>query len=241
MCKSALLFSKKDYSLAEAIKYICRDKKFNLTYCLTFPEVIHHVINSKPEILFFDAEHIEFNYSLYKDFVSSKLFFMPKIIILSLNPTFYSLNEPNLTVVDKNNFTDKILQILEQTEEKTSKGLSAEKICEIKNKATKMLYDLGITTKYLGYDYIRELVVHIIEDKRMLRSFNKKLYPKLAMKYNTQVNNIERNIRNAITIASQRSKNKTLFDEISGRCLLSNAGPVPSNKQFITWLVDKIS
>lgn len=240
MCKSALLFSKKDYSLAEALKYICREKKFNLTYCLTFPEVIHHVINSKPEIIFFDSEHINFNYELYQDFVASKLFYTPKIIILSLNPQSYTFLNSNIEIIDKNNFSEKLLKILDNTEEKISKGLSEDRIAEIRAKTTKMLCDLGITTKYLGYDYIRELVVDVVSDKRMLQSFNKKLYPKLAMKYNTQVNNIERNIRNAITIASQRSKNKTLFDEITGRSLLTNAGPVPSNKQFITWLVDKV-
>ena len=35
MCKSAVLFSKRDYSLGEALRPICRNEKVNLVYCLT--------------------------------------------------------------------------------------------------------------------------------------------------------------------------------------------------------------
>lgn len=241
MTKNAILFSKKDYSLADGIRYVCRENKVNLTYCLNFPEVLHNIIDSNPEILFFDLENIKFPVSTYNDFINTKLFYMPKIVLLSPNPEKdIEYEGANIAVVDKRNFTEKIVEIMSSVEEKSAKPLPSERIEEIKDKTTKMLSDLGITTKYLGYEYIRELVIDIISDKRMLQSFNKKLYPKIAMKYNTQVNNVERNIRNAITIASRRNKNKILFDEISGRGVLCGAGPIPSNKQFITWLVDKV-
>lgn len=241
MCKSALLFSKKDYSLSEALRFICRDQKVNLTYCLTFPEVIHHVINSSPEVIFYDAESLKFSYEMYNDFVSTKLFFVPKIVLLSNNPENFTFSHKNIIIVDKKCFSEEVVSILSNLEEKTSKALSQEKIELIRAKVTKLLADLGITTKYLGYDYIRELVINIVADKRLLQSFNKKLYPIMAMNCNTQVNNIERNIRNAISVAANRSKNKVLFEEISGHGCLINASPIPSNKQFITWLVDKVS
>lgn len=177
---------------------------------------------------------------MYDDFVRSNLFFIPKIVLLTLNPSSYELNDPNIIVVNKRNFSNDVVNVLNNVKEKQGKILTLEKAEEIRGKTTRILSELGITTKYLGYEYIRELVLSVIEDKRVMQSFNKKLYPKLAVRYNTQVNNIERNIRNAITVASQRIKNKILFDEISGRGLLSNAGPIPSNKQFITWLVDKV-
>lgn len=241
MCKSAILFSKKDYSLGEALRYICRDQKVNLVYCLTFPELLNNVINLNPEIIFYDLETNSFPIEIYKQFKETKIFSLPKIVALSLEPEKFEYKDENIFVFNKNNFANDVINILTLTKEKEAKKISPEKIEEIKNKTTKILSDLGLTTKYLGYEYIRDLVINIIQDKRLLQSFNKKLYPKIAFKYNTPVNNIERNIRNAITVASQRSKNKMLFDEISGRGTLFNAGPVPSNKQFITWLVDKVS
>ncbi len=241
MCKSAILFSKKDYSLGEALRYICRDQKVNLVYCLTFPELLNNVINLNPEIIFYDLETNCFPIEIYKQFKETKIFPLPKIVALSLEPEKFEYKDENIFVFNKNNFANDVINILALTKEKEAKKITPEKIEEIKNKTTKILSDLGLTTKYLGYEYIRDLVINIIQDKRLLQSFNKKLYPKIAIKYNTPVNNIERNIRNAITVASQRSKNKMLFDEISGRGTLFNAGPVPSNKQFITWLVDKVS
>lgn len=241
MCKSAVLFSNKDYSLGEALRYICRDQKVNLIYSLTFPELLNNVVNLNPEIIFYDLDTNEFPLNIYQQFKETKLFYLPKIAILTSYPEKFSYNDENIFVFNKNNFANDVIKLLSLTKEKAATTIKPEKIEEIKNKTTKILSDLGLTTKYLGYEYIRDLVVNIIEDKRLLQSFNKKLYPKIAIKYNTPVNNIERNIRNAITVASQRSKNKILFDEISGRGALFNAGPTPSNKQFITWLVEKVS
>lgn len=238
MCKSALLFSKRDYILGDALRHICRKQKVNLIYALTFPEVLHHITTSHPEVVFFDAESFDFSYDLYNNFVQSRYFYIPKIIIFSLNPEKYKINDKNIIILDKENFVDDVERILELVEEKESIGLEKEKLDKCRQKAIDILNEIGITTKYLGYEYIKELVVDIVNDRRMLQSFNTKLYPKIAIKYNTQVNNIERNIRNAINIAKKNCKDKELYNRICGKFRVDK---VPSNKQFITWLVEEVS
>lgn len=237
MCKSALLFSKRDYVLSDALRYICRNQRINLIYAITFPELLHHVITSNPEVIFFDAECIDFSFDLYKDFVETRCFEMPKIIIFSLDPQKHSFKDDNIFVVDKKCYSEEVERIMHNIEEKKSRKLGEEKLEEYRQKTIKLLIELGITTKYLGYEYIKELVVDIIKDKRMLKSFNKKLYPQLAVKYNTQVNNIERNIRNAINIAKRNCQNKDLYEKSCGRL----TDLAPSNKQFITWMVEEVS
>lgn len=238
MCKSALLFSKKDYVLGDALRHICRKQKVNLIYALTFPEVLHHTITSHPEVLFFDAESVDFNYEVYKDFVQSRYFYIPKIIIFSLDLQKYKFNDKNIIILNKKNFIDEVEKILSLIEEKESVGLEQEKLDKCKQKVVDILNEIGITTKYLGYEYIKELVVDIVNDRRILQSFNKKLYPKIAIKYNTRINNIERNIRNAINIAKRNCKDKELYLRICGKF---RKDKVPSNKQFITWLVEEVS
>lgn len=238
MCKSALLFSKKDYVLGDSLRNICRSERVNLIYALTFPEVLHHVINSHPEVIFFDSEFVNFRFDLYSDFVKTRYFEIPKIIIFSLEPEKITYKDENIFVVDKKNYYEKVLNILSKIEEKKSIELQQENLERCKEETIKLLLELGITTKYLGYEYIKELVIDVIRDKRMLKSFNTKLYPKLAVRYNTQVNNIERNIRNAIAIANKRCRNKELYSEVCGN---NNFEDIPSNKQFITWLVEKVS
>jgi hypothetical protein len=198
-------------------------------------------MTSRPEVIFFDAENMEFKFDVYSDFVSSRVFYIPKIVVLSLDPENMIFNDDNIIVLDKKNYSDHIVKLLSQLDESEAKTFDGEKLEECRSKVTKLLSDLGVTTKYLGYEYIKELVVNIICDRRMLKSFNTKLYPKIAIKYNTQVNNVERNIRNAIGVAISRCKNKNLFDDICGKASLSYFNKVPSNKQFITWLVDKVS
>ena len=238
MCKSALLFSKKDYTLGSTLRNICREQKINLAYALTFPEVLHYSITSHPEILFFDAEGVDFNYNLYKEFLESRYFEIPKIIIFSFDPDDYKFRDENILVLDKKDYANKVEKALKNVEEKKSKKVCKEDLEKYKQKTSELLSKIGITTKYLGYEYIKELVIDIISDKRMLKSFNTKLYPKLAMKYNTQINNIERNIRNAIGIAKKNCKDKELYYRICGKLNLNKA---PSNKQFITWLVEEVS
>jgi hypothetical protein len=238
MCKSALLFSKKDYVLGDALRYICRSQRVNLMYALTFPEVLHYCITVRPEILFFDAEGCIFKYDKYREFVDSRVFDIPKIIILSHTPSQYEFEDVNIFSLDKKNYTEKVSEILRKTERKKGKTLTEEKELEYKNKVADLLLELGITTKYLGYEYIKELVVDIIKDKRMLQSFNKKLYPKLAIKYSTQINNIERNIRNVLNIAKRNCENNEYFSRACGKF---NEKGIQSNKQFITWLVEEVS
>lgn len=196
------------------------------------------MITSQPEVIFFDAEGVNFRFDLYKDFVDTRYFYIPKIIIFSLEPEKLNFKDENIVIVDKRNYADRVEKFLSNTQEKRSKKLDDEEIEKCRGETVKLLLELGITTKYLGYEYIKELVIDIINDKRMLKSFNTKLYPKLAMKYNTQVNNIERNIRNAIGIAKKRCGNGELFSQVCGR---NNPDGVPSNKQFITWLVEEVS
>lgn len=241
MCKSALLVSKKDYLLAEVVRYICREQKVNLIYCLNKAEMVHQTFNNKPEIVFFDEENVEFPYEIYKEFVDSKLFYVPEMVLITPNPSKFELADDSIKIVNKNNVSEEIPTMLKEAKEKPLLTLSQEEVERIKEKTAHLLNDLGITPKFLGYDYIKELVVLIKADKRLMQSFNKKLYPILAVKLNTNVNNIERNIRNAILVASKRSKNRRLFDEICNRNSLIVKSSIPSNKQFLTWVVEQVS
>lgn len=241
MCKSAVLFSKRDYLLAEGIRYVCREEKVTLTYCLTAAELLFQTLTSKPEIIFYDEENIEFSYVQYKEFVNSKLFYIPKIVLITTNPSKFNFSEINIKIVDKRNILEEVPLVLKTTIEKAAKTLDPQYIELVKEKTARILNDIGITPKFLGYDYIKELVSLIIKDKRLMQSFNKKLYPILAMAVNTNVNNIERNIRNAILVASKRSKNKKLFDEICNRNSLIVHSVIPSNKQFLTWIVEQVA
>lgn len=241
MCKSAVLFSKQDYNLGEVLKLICREKHANLVYCRNLAELIITNIQSMPEVIFHDEESIPFSFNLFKEFKDSKKYNVPTYVILSYTPEKFLNLDENIVAIDKKDYANRLFNLIDEVQEKKQAVLSECKKVEIKNKIAEYLNELGLTTKYLGYCYIKELVVDVIEDKRKLKSFNTRLYPQVAVKYNTQVINIERNVRNAINIAIESCKNKKLYDEIMGFSNITRHNKVPSNKQFITWLVEKIA
>lgn len=241
MCKNVILFSKGDYNLSELIKFICRENKTNLAYCRSLPDLLVANSESMPEIVFHDEESIQFNYNLYKDFKSSKKFHMPYYVVITRNVEKFNFDDDNILILDKNNYANKAAEVIHTVKEKKSEVLTEEAKLNIKKIVSEYLNELGLTTNYLGYGYIKELVIDIVEDKRKLKSFNTKLYPELAMKYNTQVINIERNVRNAINVAIKYCKNRKMYDEIMGYGNIVKNHKVPSNKQFITWLVEKVA
>ena len=239
MCKNAILLSKNDMNMAESLKMICREKKVNLAYCRNLPELINVNNHSMPEVVFCDQESIKFDYNLFIEFKNSKLFHIPKIVIVSKTPN--EIPDYEFVVkIDKNNYIENCKQILDDVSEKPCENLSENKKNEIRKVVSGYLNKLGLTTNYLGFGYIKELVVDIIEDKRKLKSFSSKLYPTIAMRFNTAIINIERNIRNAITVAVKSCKNKELYDDIMKFSKIRNQNKVPSNKQFITWIAEKI-
>lgn len=239
MCKNAILLSKNDMNMAESLKMICREKKVNLAYCRNLPELINVNNTSMPEIVFCDGETINFDYKLFVEFKNSKLFHIPKFVIISNNLSKIP-NYEFIVLIDKNNYIENCRQILDNISEKECESLSENKKNEIRRNVSNYLNELGITTNYLGYSYIKEIVVDIIEDKRRLKSFNSKLYPTVAMKFNTAIINIERNIRNAINVAVKSSKNKELYDDIMRFSKIRNHNKAPSNKKFVTWIAEKV-
>ena len=55
---------------------------------------------------------------------------------------------------------------------------------------TKILHDLGVPSHIKGYQYIKEGIMLIYENPRMIGGITKELYPEIANKYNTTVSRV---------------------------------------------------
>lgn len=62
----------------------------------------------------------------------------------------------------------------------------------------KILDELGIQRKYMGYYLLIELMEVLINQEKRVRSFSHEVYPIIAEKYGKTSCTIERNIRNLI-------------------------------------------
>lgn len=102
---------------------------------------------------------------------------------------------------------------------------------------SKILRDLGIPVNVLGYKYLREALLIGIEDIKVVESLTKRLYPMIAGKYNSVPTRVERAMRHAIEISWIKADKDNLRNYFN----ITDKMPRPSNKEYITTILDKIN
>ncbi len=94
-----------------------------------------------------------------------------------------------------------------------------------------LLNNLQFPAHVMGYRYLRDGILMTIEDPAVADSVTKLLYPAIAKKYSTTWTSVERDMRNAVSIAWKRCG-----DSFPG-CNFSRR---PANREFILTLADRI-
>ena len=103
---------------------------------------------------------------------------------------------------------------------------------------TDMIHQLGVPAHIKGYHYLRTAILYSIEDKTLLESVTKLLYPTVAELYDTTSSRVERAIRHAIEIAWDRGNVDTL-NSFFGYTVDTGKGK-PTNSEFIALITDKL-
>ena len=104
--------------------------------------------------------------------------------------------------------------------------------CDIKS----ILNKLGFQAKHIGFHYLREVIEFVQENNGAVVSLSSTIYPKLAQKYGTSSNNIERNIRNSIKGAVENI-GKAEFEKLLGSNF--SGGEFPPSRAFIMSFYEK--
>lgn len=88
------------------------------------------------------------------------------------------------------------------------------------------MYSMGVLHHYCGYSYLEEAVFLVVEDPERLQSIQKEIYLPVAIKYHTNVANVEKNIR---TVRDVMMKNggREILVEISGCGFWKDKKPYP--------------
>ena len=93
------------------------------------------------------------------------------------------------------------------------------------------LNSLHVPPHLKGYRYLIEAVVLTIEDRSSADAVTKELYPIIAKKHHVKWESVERNIRNAVELAWQRSGE--YFPGFTAKTR-------PANREFIITVADRI-
>ncbi len=133
--------------------------------------------------------------------------------------------------------------------QKTAKSVSlrqskvAEAIPEYKSRnletdVTNMIHEIGVPAHIKGYQYLRDAIIMSVENREVINSITKVLYPTIAKMNQTTPSRVERAIRHAIEVAWSRGKMDTI-DELFGYTINTGKGK-PTNSEFIALISDKI-
>ncbi|MBR2336621.1 MAG: sporulation initiation factor Spo0A C-terminal domain-containing protein [Clostridia bacterium] len=109
--------------------------------------------------------------------------------------------------------------------------------CQIKNVGM-FLTKIGLFSNLKGYSYLISAVQEVVNDPMMMHAITKRLYPKVAVKFNTTPVSVERNIRNAIEIACNKGK----FYLVANAYYNANFTKYerPTNGEFIAFLTSVV-
>lgn len=103
---------------------------------------------------------------------------------------------------------------------------------------TNLFISVGIPAHIKGYQFLREAIKMTIETPDIINSITKRLYPGIAMRYNTSASKVERAIRHAIEVAWNRGKIENINNVFGIKIYSPNEKP--TNGEFIALIADKL-
>lgn len=103
---------------------------------------------------------------------------------------------------------------------------------------TNIIHEIGVPAHIKGYQYLRDAIIMSVDNREVINSITKVLYPTIAKMNKTTPSRVERAIRHAIEVAWSRGKMDTI-DELFGYTVNTGKGK-PTNSEFIALISDKI-
>ena len=129
---------------------------------------------------------------------------------------------------------DKLNRLIANLSQRSTGSAANEMLINV----TDTIQRLGVPAHIKGYHYLRTAILCSIENKELLDSVTKQLYPTVAGAYDTTSSRVERAIRHAIEIAWDRGNVDTL-NSFFGYTVDTGKGK-PTNSEFIALITDKL-
>ena len=151
---------------------------------------------------------------------------------MSLNVGYYLLKPCDFSTISK-----RASEILENDITEKPKIIN-HKTRQLDEKISYIFMTVGIPAHIKGYKFLREAIKMSISEPNIINSITKKLYPSIAVKYETSASKVERAIRHAIEVAWNRGKIENI-NTLFGVTIYSS-NEKPTNGEFIALVADKM-
>lgn len=124
------------------------------------------------------------------------------------------------------------------TEFKPSVILETPKL-NLEQEVTHILRRIGIPAHVKGYEYLREAIILSVDDERYIHKITQRLYPDVALKFDTTKTRVERAIRHAIEIAFSSRGNMEAIETVFSYAVNPGKGKA-TNSEFIATIADTL-
>ncbi len=240
---ATILYSKKNLDLGYKLHRACLKMCMNMVTCLNFVELTIKTIQMKPQIIFFDLTTIDFNSSQLRMLLENREYTNIKLVFIGRDEHRKMLENLELYQIDFVHENEIESYLINSTEILELNAINCKREesenLELATTIAKMLFSLGFSPKHTGYCYLKEIIKQVISNGGVVASLVSDHYPFIAVKYKTTPCNIERNIRNAISLA-YKGKSHLVWAETFSDCVFLQANKSPTNREFICMCVDKL-
>ena len=165
--------------------------------------LISYLRNENADIVMIDYDYNPIDIKILEDLINSSFIDKDRFILISKNPELKILG---VKIINRGYFIKDYKQI--QSPKKNENVLTP---LLVKDFVYDKLINLGLKPSHLGFHYLVELVLLVNEKRELINSLYYGCYDILALKFNTSISNIERNIRNAKTNMKEKVQNKILI------------------------------
>ena len=108
----------------------------------------------------------------------------------------------------------------------------------VDERITNLFLTLGIPAHIKGYQYLREAVLMVLNDRDVINRITKELYPGVARRFDTSASKVERAMRHAIEVAWSRGRLDSVNRMYGFK--LFDAMDKPTNGEFISCVAEKL-
>lgn len=170
----------------------------------------------------------------------------PKVIVLSglarddfimraiaLGASYYMVKP-----FDMNLLYDRIVEIAGERAAPAARNMPDAAAESVDERITNVFLTLGIPPHIKGYQYLREAVHMVLENREIINRITKELYPGVARRFDTTASKVERAMRHAIEVAWARGRLDAV-NKMYGYKVF-DAMDKPTNGEFISCVAEKI-
>lgn len=249
--KTKIIISDNSVAYGQAFEKLLKQKGFDVLLTPRDGSLLLKSIQSElPDVVFMDAFMQKLDavgvMKQANNFSKKPLFFVTALYdnellekeIMSHGASYFALRPFDFNIMAEiiADYVSKSKEHKNSTSQKS--GLSSAMQENLEIIVTDIIHQIGVPAHIKGYHYLREAIMLCIEDKELINSVTKILYPTVAKKFHTTSSRVERAIRHAIEVAWDRGDVDTL-NSFFGYTINNGRGK-PTNSEFIAMIADKL-